>query len=567
MTQRFYYRMLALPAAVFFAFMFFTTTVHAADSLYGALYYVDTLPAVDDDGDEDVDQFNFESVVTYAPGEDGFIAITTNDPMRATANAGMAIDDSDAFSEWWVSNDALGTQWERSETNPLDEYYCGQVGRHSVVTFNDEVYFAAACQGDGETDTPHIFRLTGQDSVELVYVHVTEDDVEAEVVDPEDPESDQEDEIGNDTDGEDVPGDDQGGSTVGNYPTAAVIGDTLYMFFNGGYTVCDVDENCEQVTDTANQPEDGVPLEASSEQDGVVYLAFTTGEVMSFDGDTYTTIASSDQNLPAIQVYNDTVYVGNAAIDEGSASLFKYVEDDDGDVSNNLQTVIELPENDFIINKMGLTSEIDDTNYLTFYTSNNAEGVHIYYVDGDDNVGAMVDSMSTEYVNNQEVVSVVNREVDDNGTDKQVMLFGTQNGVEQTEIFLLNPATDLAIDPDAGAVVSATNRVIGSIRNAQGVAKGNTTQGGTFRLQVPKDQVQVGDVFTLRINGKVVDRVKARKGKNVVLKYKKARRLKAGKSFNVQVGRRVAYGKGADQLLSENIILGEKMKVTVRSEE
>lgn len=474
------------------------SVVSAADaSVYGALYQTAHLEATDGS--------NKESIVTYLPGTDGFIAITTND----------------TGSEWWTS-DELGLTWTMSETNPIGDLDCSQIGRHSVVITDDASYFGADC------DTgPSIIKITGLGSAEVIHSNTL---------------------------------------TTAGYPTATVLGDQIYMFFNGGYTMCESDV-CEDSMDAVGQP-DAVPLEAAV-MDEVAYLPFNNGTVTTFDGTSYTEIgneylegleAGCNCNLPAVGINNGTVYVGNQDFDNG-ATLFQY-DPDDADGDGELWEVAEeLSSSDTIINKMQKSQEIDDSNYLVFYTANGDTGTGIYALDEDGNTFSLIDSGlgGENPTNNMEVVSIVNRTVDDNGTSKKIMLFATQNYTDQTKIFVLNLDADLAVDVTTDSVVTtSTDRV------AQAVTVAAIAEGTVLRVRIPKSQVNKGDVFLLYVNGEKVDRVKATSKSAVTLKYAGAKNLPSGTKMKVKVGVRRAYGTGAAQLRSENIIKGARASVKIK---
>lgn len=502
----------SLSAVAVFVMLAFSN-VHAAqaeDTLYGALY--ESARLTTDEG------FNKESVLLYYPSEDGFIAITTN---QANPEGG---------AEWWTS-DALGLNWQKTEVNPLEDYNCQQPGRHTPTLFNGEMYFAGDCEA-GAT----IFKVTGLASVEVVYVK---------------------------------PGEAQDG----NYPTGTVLNDELYMFFDGGFTQCDTDLNCSDVTDATNQPE-GVPLEVSTEQDGVIYVAQTTGEVQIFDGSQYTTIGDgyleglepgSNSNLPAIEVFNGDVYVGNQDFTNG-ASIFKY-ETDDGTWS----TLLDLEAENTIVNKMEL-AQIDGNEYLVFYTSNGKEGTNVLAIDESGNTLELVNSGlgGDNPEINREVVSVVSRTVTDRGAERDIMLFGTQvtdiENTIQTGIYILDLGEDLAYSASEKNITSAPNVQSVKISSFQAAAETSldTAQGEKFTLRIPKKKLKKGDVFILYVDGKAVMKKKVTQKKALTLSYKKARELASGESFTVQVGRRLSYGKGEDRILSRNKVKGELMTVTVQ---
>lgn len=463
----------------------------SAASVYGALY--ETGNVVSPNG------LNKEATLAYYPGEDGFITLTANDN-------GL---------EWWTS-DALGMNWELADPNPLAAHNCNMAGRHTVVTYNDEVYFAVSCDN---YNTGKIFKLTGTQSAELVHTGPVSDQEEFSL----------------------------------NYPTATVLNDQLYMFFDGGFTVCD-ETTCEDVTDTPDQP-DGVPLETSSEQDGYIYLAQTSGEVQKFDGNSYETIGEDflegleiglNANLPAIEVFNDKVYVGNQDFQNG-ATLFGY----DG---TTWEEIITLDPDDTIINKTQVTT-VDGSEYLVFYASNGNVGTNIYALDEDENIIQLIDSGlgGTNPENNAEVVSIANRTVNDNGVNKNIMLFGTQNYVDNSKIFALNLDADLAI-----------NAVKKNVVKAAGVKKARHQKGEVFKYKIKKKLVQKKAVYSLWVNNKRVDKIKAKKKKVITLKYKKAKKKKVGQVFRVRVGVKHVYGTGSNRKVARNVIKGNKLKVTVR---
>lgn len=478
--------------------MNFGGTALAADaSVYGALYQTAHL--------ETTDGTNTESVVTYLPGTDGFIAITTN-------SAGV---------EWWTS-DALGLTWTKSESNPLEDLGCVSVGRHSVVITDDASYLGADCEAG-----PTVVKITGLDSAEAIH--------------------------NNDL-------------TTAGYPTATVLNDSIYMFFNGGYTVC-VSDACTDVTTAVGQP-NSVPLEAAT-ADGVAYLPFSTGVMTTFDGTSYTQIGDGyledgdecfNCNLPAVGINNGTVYVGNQDFDNG-ATLFQY-DPDDADGDGELWEVTkELSSSDTIINKMQASAEIDGSNYLVFYTSNGDTGTGIYALDEDGNVFSLIDSGlgGDNPTNNMEVVSIVNRTVEDGGTNKKIMLFATQNMTDQTKIFVLNLDEDLAVDVTTESIVtSQLDRATGAVTASA------ITEGSVLKVKIPKSQVNVGDKFILYIDGEKVDSVKATSKAAITLKYKGAKNLDSGTKMKVRVGVRRAYGSGEDQIRSENIIKGTRTTVKIK---
>ncbi|MFH0818398.1 MAG: hypothetical protein V1898_00155 [Patescibacteria group bacterium] len=485
-------KIICLVASIFL-FSLSTAAPALATSLYGALYEVGNLVSADG--------LNKEIVLAYYPSADGFIALTAND-------TGL---------EWWTS-DSLGMNWVVSDSNPLAEYGCTMAGRHTVITYNDEVYFAATCGQDA-----NIFKLTGLESAELVHTNSLCEESEF---------------------------------TLG-YPTASLLNGNLYMFFNGGYTVFD-GSTWEEVTDAEGQV-DGVPLEVSSEQDGFVYEAQTTGQVQIFDGTTLDTIGenyleeltiSPDANLPAIEAFNDKVYVGNADFANG-ASIFRY----DG---STWDEYYQLGSEDSIVNKMQLSDEIDGSNYLVFYTANSTLGTTIYAINEQEDVIQLINSGlgGNDPENNSEVVSIVNRTVSDNGTEKDIMLFGTKNMIDNGKVFVLDLGTDLAINASRGNVISAPNTMA--------VKKATTKKGKVFKYKIRKSLVKKGEVYSLWINGKQVAKKKASKKKAVTLTYKKVKYKKVGESFNVKIGVKHIYGTGDNRTLARNVILGKRIKVTVR---
>lgn len=471
--------------------------VFAADtSIYGALYQTAHLETTDGD--------NTESIVTYLPGTDGFIAITTNS----------------AGSQWWTS-DELGLTWTQSDTNPLEGLGCTQPGRHSIVIMGDASYFGADCEAG-----PTILKITGLESAESIHASTV--------------------------------------NTAG-YPTAIVLNDKVYMFFNNGYTVCE-DDICTDVSDAAGQPQ-SVPLEGAVDGD-VAYLPFANGVVTTFDGTALTEIGANyleegdcnNCNLPAVGVIDGKVYVGNQDFDQG-ATLFEYDPDDtDGD-GELWEIAKQLDASDTIINKMQRSQEIDDSNYLVFYTANGETGTGIYALDEAGETFSLVDSGlgGDNPTNNMEVVSIVNRTVDDNGTNKKIMLFATQNNADQSKIFVLNLDEDLAVDVSTDSIVTTSQD-----RAAQAVTAAYISKGSVLKVKIPKSQVNTGDVFLLYVDGKKVARVKASAKTAVTLTYAGAKNLPSGTNMKVKVGVRRAYGSGEDQIRSENIIKGARTVVKIK---
>lgn len=496
-----------LLAAVFFALFAFASTAQA-ETLYGSLYQVGNLNATDGT--------NTESVLMYYPGENGFIAITTNE----------------TGSEWWISG-KLGMNWEMSEDNPLEEYGCTIVGRHSVVIADDTVYFGANCE-----DGASVFELTGQESAERVH---TVSDV------PE-------------------------GLEAGGYPTATLIGSDVYMFYNGGYSHYDAEEDIwSDVTDAEGQT-GSVPLEVSSEQDGVVYLPLVNGEVHSFDGEAYTLIGedyledlgtSANSNLPSAEVFNDTVYVGNQDFDNG-ATLFKY--DSEGE---EWSEAADLEDEDIIINKAKVADDIDDSSYLVFFTANNTDGTNVYSIDEDDTVTQLIDSGlgGTDPEHNSEVISVVNRTVEYGRFTEDIQIFSTKNHEDETKIFVLSLGTDLAFSGKKSRVYNKVTAENATPATKSLMKKAPKTvfleEGKSFRYKLKKKEVQKGAVYTLWVNGEKVDRVKLKKRKKVVLKYPEASEMQAGEKFNVKIGVRRTYGRKTNRKLARNTIKGKRIKVVI----
>lgn len=465
-------------------------------SVYGALYEVGNLTATTGNG------ANTESVLTYVPGEDGFIAITYN-------VAGE--------TEWWTS-DSYGITWTRSTTNPLEAYDCSKPGRHGIHTYDGSVYIGIGCAAG-----PTVFEITGLDSVELQHVTVTDN-------------------VG-----------------VENYPTAAVVNGNLYMFYNGGYAEYD-GITWTDIETAANQPNDA-PLEASRRVGDVVYLTFN-GQVASFDGTSYEVIGdeylenitvNDNNNLPAIEYFNNMVYVGNQDFDNG-ATLFKHDPTDSAADTSNWDVVTELDSDNTIINKMLLSSSFGGDRYMVYFTANHTEGVNIFAMDEAETMTELVDAGlgGTNPENNSEVISAIRRTVVDRGIGKDVMLFSTQNTTDETKVFILVLGERFAFTPLAqDSTPSTTTRTA-------------TLQEGTrYRVVVPASKVKAGDKYTLYVEGEAVDTVTARSKRALTLRYKGAANLAAEDTFTVQVGRKMSYGRGDDQVLSRNQVLGNEVTVTV----
>lgn len=467
-----------------------------ASSLYGALYEVGNLTAATGNGS------NTEAVLTYVASADGFIAITTN---------------IDGETEWWTS-DEYATTWTRSTTNPLEDYDCTQPGRHGIHTYADSVYFGADCAA-GAT----VFEITGLESVEVEHVLTTDNELAV------------------------------------NYPTATPLNGNLYMFFNSGYSEFD-GTTWTDVIDAPKQPTDA-PLEASRQVGDQVYLSFTNGVVAAFDGSSYSVIGdeylegittNDSNNLPAVQYYNDMVYVGNQDFDNG-ATLFRYdLTDTTADISNWDQ-VFDLDANDTIINKMLLSASLTGDRYLVYFTSNHTQGVNMFAMDESETVTNLVDSGlgGTDPENNSEVISAIRRTIVDRGTPREVMLFSTQNTTDQTKIFVLALGKSFAFTPLHRFVPSTTTT-------------DRLTAGHRYRVTVPASKVKAGDQYTLYVDGEAVNTVTARGRRAITLRYKGSSDLDAGATFAVSVGRKLSYGSGDNQLLSNNEVMGGEVTVTVQ---
>lgn len=488
-------------------------------TIYGALYPVANLAA--EQGK------NTESVVGFV--DDGYFAYTTNDQ-------GL---------ELWTSSDNLALTWVKSDTNPLNG--CTQVGRHTRIEYKGETYLAANCD-----DEARIYQQTGVETVELKYTRNAGG--------------------GNSQPGQPV--------MANYYPTAAVIGtednEKLAMFYNGGVTLYDGTTFTDH-TDLTDQPS-GVPLESSTiDNEGNIYLAFTSGEVMKFDGVKYTRIGEEfleggkeptkgGSNLPAVAVFNNHVYVGNQDMENG-ASLFTYdllAEDAEW------EEVVQLPAEDIIVNKMALSAKFGkDREYLTFFTSNGDVGTRVLAVDKDNDIIQLIDSGLGGGSDEQEVVSTVARTVKDGNKNKEVILFATQNQTNETSIYVLHTGENLAITPKNNLVVSRPDdKQPAELASLRGVLaktkKAQTAKGESFKLNVSKKQVNAGDKVILYVNGKAVDTKVAKKNRPVTLSYKKSAQLAEGDTFRVSVGRQPVYGSKDDRQVSSNIVKGSAMKVTVK---
>lgn len=613
--KRFFLFPVVASLVVVTAFGIRQNVARAAESVYGALFEVGHLQA--ETGS------NAEVVLMYYPPEDGFVALTTNDD-------GV---------EWWTS-DKLGLQWEILEDNPFADYNCMQSGRHAVKVFNETTYFGMMCEGGA-----YIFKLTSLTSAELVHLKadeeseedgLEEDESEVESLatkkeEPQDEEPEEDEQKGGaqpddqngcpdedgdsdeeaavkslaaakkesedaeedeeqlddesecpDEDGESGGQPEGGANMKSGYPTAAVLEDELFMFYDGGYTVCDLDEFCTDVTDAENQPS-GVPLEASSEYNSNVYLPFTTGEVMAFDGISYTQIGenyfdSDATNLPAAEVHNGILYVGTDANGNGNgAALYSYDLDAD---DPEWELVSQLGEKNNIINKMQTSEEIDGSSYLVYYTANTEEGTNIWAVDEDGVEISLIDAGlgGENPENNTEVVSVVNRIVDDGGEEKVIMLFGTQNKDDEGKIFVLQLGSDLAVTPTQEEIVVDADFSLEIARKVQAKGKNKNkekakvkngkkeTAGSIFEVLLQKEDLEVGDVYTLYVNGKRVDKVKVKSTKkDLTLEYRRSKSLQKGQKLTVQVGRKLAYGSGKKTVLARNVVVGDALKITVTS--
>lgn len=532
------------------------TPAEDSASVYGALFEAGNLVAENDGS-------NNEAVVFYVPSVDGFIAATTNQGENNAGDGGGAPPDDDGNqgqqpkaeegqpgeesntgSEWWTAN-KYGLDWKIADSNPLEEYGCTQVGRHGVAFLNDEVYIGAACEAGGL-----IFKVTGLEEAEVVFTRTAAD-----------------------------------GQIAAGYPTAAVLEGTMYFFFNGGFVKSDDGVSWEEVTDTEGEPDDqsAVPLEASSPKDGVLYVAFTNGDVMIFDGDSYTKIGEDyleqdttqqqegGYNLPAIEIFDGNIYVGNQDTGSG-ASIFERAIDDEDTSNDAWEEIIEAGVDNTIINKMEISEPIDGQRYLVYFTSNGQVGTQVTAIGPDNEEIPLIESGlgGDSAANNREVVSLTSRVVKEGEKELLVMVFGTQNTTDQTKIYVLNiGGEEMAVTPTEEEIISApveeepveeTDETTASLRAKADVY---TAKGEIFKLKVDASQVTVGDIFTLYVNGKKVDQVKAKSTK-VILKYVAAKKLKNGKTFKVEVGRKLAYGKGDSQALSVNIVKGATTVVGVK---
>ena len=252
-----------------------------------------------------------------------------------------------------------------------------------------------------------------------------------------------------------------------------------------------------------------------------------------------------------MEVFNDTVYVGNSmAGSETGASLYKY------DVASATWVeVTQFDSDNRIVNKMQLSPTFGSNQFLIVFVANGVEGVNIFAVDQDDNIIELIDAGlgGTDPENNTEVVDVIRRDVTVGSTTYQVMLFSTQNRDDETKVFILTLGDDFAFTP-TDTHVSAKNKKKADV---------HLSEGSVLKVRVPKKKVSKGDVFTLWVDGEKVA-TKTAKGKGVVtLRYKAAKKLDSGDTFQLQIGRRMSYGTGDAQLLARNIILGDELTVQI----
>lgn len=520
-------------------------------TLAGALFHIETFNA----------ESGFNNEVVVIPyGDSSYIGITSQSNAvgdTGGTTAAVQADDGDTggdtggeapdtgeTSEWWIAQDAYALTWERSDKNPLEQYGCQQVGRHSVLKYNGEIYFGAQCSYGSE-----IFKIVALDGAELVH-----DNSLGAITQPE----------------QSVAADDsQNTNAATQYPTAVVMHDAAYFFFNGGYTKFDG----TTWEDDANVPEgeDGqVPLQITDPNSaGNVYLPLFN-RVFEFDGDTYTEIGTLPDDvgnlLAAVALFNGSVLVGNSG---NPAHIYQYNFTKDNPA---WQTVVELPDKDQIVNKMVVTNTFNETNYLVYFTKNKDYGAKMYAL-GEDGVAQVLTKLSGDHPEyNEDIVSFVNQTVKtDDNPEAEVILFGTQNNQTEAELYGLQVGTDLAVIPTEDSIVSTpsdstteTSAVAQAILNLTGKNTNLTAHGSVFKLKVAKSQVQAGDVFTLYVNGKVVDRIKAKSNDTaVILKYKKAKNMASGQSFTVQVGRKLSYGKGSEKIIASNVVTGDTLKITV----
>lgn len=295
----------------------------------------------------------------------------------------------------------------------------------------------------------------------------------------------------------------------------------------------------------------------------------------SFDGTTYTIIGTDflegldvlpeqmmDYNLPAAEVYNDSVWVGNVDFTNG-ASLFMYDPEDTDEDSELWEEAYQLDADDKIINKMHLGEDIGGSDFLVFYTSNATAGTHIFGIGPSNNVFPLVDSGlgGVDPENNTEVVSITKRTVTDGKVDKELMLFSTQNLTDQTKIFGLVLGTDLSFDVTKDSLVGVQNRSVTRKSAAAKKSKQLTLRKNKkLKVKIKKKDVNKGDRFILYINDKKT-KTKTSKKKKAVLLTKKLKKYKVGNKITVQVGVRRAYGQGKDRQYSTNVIMGTAKKI------
>lgn len=463
-------------------------------SVYGALYEVGNLTADTGNG------LNYESILTYYHNEKEFVAITSNDGGE---------------TEWWTS-DQYGLNWTRSTVNPLADYDCTQPGRHSIHTFQGEVYFGAQC-----ADGAYIFKLTGTEAVSIEHINLLAD----------------------------------------NYPTTSIYDGKMYFFYDGGYTEFD-GTTWTDVTTATNQPT-GAPLEASRPYDGGIWLAFTSGEVMQFDGSAYTLMGDDylehitstgglEYNLPAVEAAFDTVYVGNQDFTNG-ATLFKHDALDDDSDGELWEEVTTLDPDNTIINKMQLTQNLSGDRYLVYFTANGTEGVNIFAMDQAETMTELIDAGlgGTDAAHNTEVIDVIGRNIVDSDATRHMLFFSTQNRTDETKIYAMIVGDSLAFTPYGGHILSAKN------------SNATVTEGQMLRVRIPARKVKKGDVYSLWVDGEKVMETTAKHKSSLLLKYKGAQNLASGTEFNIQVGRRISYGRGDNSLLSRNTVKGNEVTVIV----
>ncbi len=479
----------------------------AASTIWGgALYQVGHLEAGNGG-------LNTEAVVTYPSGVDGFVALTSND-------VGIEV---------WNS-DALGQNWELVESDAMAD--CQQVGRHSTISFQAEQYFAATCQ-----DEARIYRVDGLNDFVLLYAR-TDNELAAD------------------------------DAAVIGYAAATVLGNFFYLFYDGAYTRCDTTD-CEEFSDAVGQPE-GVPLEATAADSDKVYLAFSTGEVVEFDGTAYATIGEryledvDGGSLPAIGVADGQIYVGNADRDNG-ASIFQY-DPADTNADNNLWTeLIQLDSANHTVNKMQ-TISLNGKEVLPFYTSNDETGTNILMIDEAGDLVPLVENGlgGDDAANNSEVVSIAVRTVTDRGEHKKIQLFASQNATDQTKIFVLDLGTDVPVQLEADNIVSPTEpaTALSAVRLAASTTI-KLAPGHALKIRVGKNKLQSGDVVRLYVNGQKVDQATAGTG-YVTLTYKKSKSAKVGTTYTVKIGIKRSYGAGDDRMVSSNAVFGNTIKVRIK---